>query len=91
MEQYIETDEGKPKSYCATKTVHRTLFEKKFQPFYLEHLSFLISRAGWKVIKLYSHYSFDQERFKINFMLINQKSRQNAKNSIEKWFFQTYE
>ena len=74
MEQYIETDEGKPKSFCATKKAHRTLFEKKF----------LISRAGWKVIKLYSHYSFDQERFKINFMLINQKSRQNAKNSIEK-------
>ena len=87
IEQYNETDEGKPRSYRATKKADVTLFEKKFQPLYLEHLSFLINRAGWKVTKLYSHYSFDEERFKRNFILMNQKSRQNAKNSIEKDFF----
>ena len=50
-------------------------------------MSFLINGAGCKVTNLNSHYSFDQERFKRNFILINQKSRQNAKNSIEKDFF----
>ena len=30
---------------------------------------------------------FEQERFKRNFILMNQKSRQNAKNSTEKDFF----
>ena len=54
-----------------------------FQLLYLEHLSFLIKRAGWKFTKLYSHYSFEQERFKRNFILMNQKSRQNAENSIK--------
>ena len=33
------------------------------------------------------HYSFEQEHFKRNFILINQKSRQNSKNSIEKDIF----
>ena len=54
---------------------------------YVEQLAFVIKRAGRKVTKLYSHYSFRQERFKKNFILMNQKSRQNAKNLIEKDFF----
>ena len=87
MEQYTESGGGKPKSYRATKKAHATLFQKRFKPLYLEHSSFLINRAGWKVTKLYSHYSFEQECFKRNFILMNQKSRQNAKTSIEKDFF----
>ena len=54
---------------------------------YLQHLSFLIKRAGWEVKKIYSHCTFEQERFKKDFILMNQTSRQNAKNSIEKDFF----
>ena len=87
IEQYTESADGKPRSYRSTKKAHATLFKKRFQPLYLEHLSFRINRAGWKVTKLYSHYSFEQERFKRNFILMNQKSRQNAKNSIEKYVF----
>ena len=49
IEQYNETDEGKPRSYRATKKADATLFEKKFQLLSLEHFSFLINRAGWKV------------------------------------------
>ena len=64
MEQYTENGDIKPKSYCSTKTVHATLFQKRFHPLYLEHLSFLINRAGWKVTKLYSQYSFEQVCFK---------------------------
>ena len=58
-----------------------------FFTMYLEHLAFVISRGGWCVTKIYSHFTFEQEAFKKNYILMNQKSRQNAKNSIEKDFF----
>ena len=35
----------------------------------------------------YSYYTLEQARFKRNFVLMNQKSRQNAKNAIEKHLF----
>ena len=54
---------------------------------YVEHLVFLIKKARWQVTKSYSHYTFEQERFKRDFILMNQHSRQNAKNSVEKDFF----
>ena len=46
----------------------------------------LIKRVGWKLTKVYSHITFEQERFKRNFILKNQVTRQNAKNAIEKDF-----
>ena len=63
------------------------MFPKKFIPLYLEDLRFLIKRTGWVVTKLYSHFTFEQEAFKKDFVLMNQKSRQNAKNNIEKDFY----
>ena len=54
---------------------------------YLEHLVFVINRGEWCVTKMYSHFTFEQEAVKKNFILMNQKSRQNAKNYIEKDFF----
>ena len=63
------------------------MFSKKFIPLYLEDLRFLIRRAGWIVTKLYSHFTFEQDCFKKEFVLFNQKSRQNAKNNIEKIFY----
>ena len=63
-----------------------TSFSKNAQPLHLEHLKILIGRAGWKVTKLYVHYMFEQERFKKEFISMNQHSRQTAKNSIEKKF-----
>ena len=52
----------------------------------LEQLSFSVNRAGWHVTKIYSHHTFEQKYFKKNFILINQRSRQNARNFIEKDF-----
>ena len=63
-----------------------TLFPKKYIPLYLEELKFLITRCGWKVTKLYRHFYFEQERFKKDFILMNQKARQESKNSIESNF-----
>ena len=63
------------------------MFPKKFIPLYLEDLRFLIKRASWIVTKLYSHFTFEQDCFKKEFVLSNQKSRQNAKNDIKKFFY----
>ena len=54
---------------------------------YLEDLFFCIKRAGWKVIKIHSHLTFEQERFKQKFIFMNQKSRQQSKNDVEKDFY----
>ena len=87
LELFNKTNDGKLKSYRCTAKSHATMFPKKFIPLYLEDLRFLIKRAGWVVTKLYSHFTFEQDAFKKNFVLMNQKSRQNAKNSIEKDFY----
>ena len=63
------------------------MFPKICIPLYLEDLRFLIKRAGWIVTKLYSHFTFEQDAFKKEFVLMNQKLRQNAKNDIEKNFY----
>ena len=81
------TSEGKPKTYRCTAKSHATMFPKKFILLYLEDLRFLIKRGGWCVTKLYSHLTFEQAAFKKEFVLMNQTSRQNGKNNIEKDFF----
>ena len=53
---------------------------------YLEEIKFAVLRCGWKVTKLYKHYYFDQERFKRNFILMNQKARQEASDKVESDF-----
>ena len=70
-----------------TAKLHATMFPKKFIPLYLEDLRFLIKRTGWVMTKLYSHFTFEQDAFKKDFVLMIQKSRQNAKNGIEKDFY----
>ena len=54
---------------------------------YLEHLAFVIVKAGCKVTKIHSHLRFEQKPFKKIFVLMNQKSRQNSQNIIEKDFY----
>ena len=46
----------------------------------------MVLRCGWKVTKLYKHFYFDQERFKRNFILMNQKARQEAGDKVESDF-----
>ena len=86
-ELFSETTELNPKSYRTTKKSQATLLSKKFIPLYLEHLKFLISRCFWKVTKLYSNFTFKRSRFKKDFILLNQRSRQTAKNATEKDFY----
>ena len=86
LELFDKTND-KPKSYRCTAKSHATMFPKKYIPLYLEDLRFLIKRAGWIVTKLYSHFTFEQDTFKKEFVLMNQRFRQNAKNDIEKNFY----
>ena len=87
LELFAETDKEKAKSYRVTAKSHATLFPKKCIPLYIEDLQFLIKRAGWVVTKLYSHFTFEQDTIKKDFVLMNQYARQNAKNDIEKNFY----
>ena len=59
----------------------------KFILLYPENLKFLISWCEWKVTKLYSHFTSEQSRFKREFISMNEKSRQTAKNVVEKDFY----
>ena len=77
LELFDTTDNGKQKSYRCTAKSHATMFPKKCIPLYTEDLRFLIKRAGWIVTKLYSHFTFEQNAFKKDFVLMNQYSRQN--------------
>ena len=87
LELFSKNQQDKPKSYVCTAKSHATLLPKTCIPLYIEDLRFLIKRAGWKVTKLYSQFTFEQDSFKRDFVLMNQKSRQNAKNNIEKDFY----
>ena len=85
LEQYKEGDSDNSITYRATKKSYSTMLKKKI-PMYLEHLALVIKRAGWKVTKIHAHLTFEQKRFKNKFILMNQKSRQESKNIIEKDF-----
>ena len=74
LEQFVSGEKG-PKSYRTSAKAHENLFKKYFLPMYLEDLVFCIKRAGWKGTKIHSHLTFEQSRFKRNFILMNQKSR----------------
>ena len=43
---------------------HATLNKKIFVNLYAEDLYFLTTSAGWKVNKIYNHYTFKQDTFK---------------------------
>ena len=86
LEQFVMGEKG-PSSYKKSAKAHANLFKKLFLPMYLEDLAFCIKRAGWKVTKIHAHLTFEQSRFKRNFILMNQKSRQLSKNDLEKDFF----
>ena len=86
LELYSEDIRGNPKNYKVSAKAHSNLLPKIFVPLYLEEIKFAVLRCGWKVTKLYKHYYFDQERFKQNFILMNQKARQEAGDKVESDF-----
>ena len=61
--------------------------KKIFVNLYAEDLYFLTKRAGWKVTKIYDHYTFKQDTFKRDFVVMNQNARKIAKTKVEKDFY----
>ena len=86
LELYSEDKNGNPNKYKVSAKAHANLFLKKCIPLYLEEIKFAVLRCGWKITKLYQHFYFDQERFKKNFILMNQKARQEASDKVESDF-----
>ena len=86
LELYSEDKNGNPNKYKVSAKAHANLFPKKCIPLYLEEIKFAVLRCGWKVTKLYQHFYFDQERCKKNFILMNQKARQEAPDKVESDF-----
>ena len=68
----------------ASAKTHATLEEKKIIPLYAEHIHFLVKRAGWLVTKIYQDFTFAQSKYKKDFVITNQKSRQKATTDAEK-------
>ena len=51
--------------------------KKYFIPLYADHTHFLIKRCGCLVTKIYAHHTFEQSKFKKEFVIMNQVSREN--------------
>ena len=64
--------------YAATEKTHATLDPNKCFPMFIDYIHFLTKTAGWTVTKVHHYYTFEQEPFKKDYILGNQKSRQEA-------------
>ena len=60
------------------------MFPKKVYSTLFGRFKFSNQRYCCSVTKIYTHYKFEQARFKRDCVLMNQKSRQNAKNAPRK-------
>ena len=47
----------------------------------------MITRAGWLITHIHEHYTFEKSKFKKEFVIRNQKSRQKSTSSVERDFF----
>ena len=61
--------------------------EKQIILLYAEHLHFLVTKASLLVTKIYEQYTFEGSKFKRDFVIMNQNSRQKATSSVEKDFY----
>ena len=74
-------------SFPYNSKTHSTRKRKNFIPLYAEHFHFLLTRVGWLVTYIYAHFTFEQSKFKKDFVVMNQKARQAATSSVEKDFY----
>ena len=64
--------------YKGTEKTHATLCPKKRFPMYIDHIHFLTEKSEWKVTKVHLYYTFEYEPFKIEYILGNQRTRQET-------------
>ena len=53
-------------------------------PLHTGHLHLLLTRCGWRMIKTRAHYTFEQCKFKKDFVVMDQVSCQNGQTDVEK-------
>ena len=80
-------DKDKFASLPFNSKTHATLNKKIFVNLYAEDIYLLSTQAGWKVSKIYDHYTFKQDTFKKDFAFMNQNARKTGKTKIEKNFY----
>ena len=80
-------DKGVINSYKNTAKTHATTDKKIAIQFYAEHFHLLISRCGWRVTKIRAHYTLEQSKYKKEFIAMNEVSRENSQNDVEKDFY----
>ena len=73
--------------YQFNSRTQTTLNKKILVKLYEEDIYFLSTCAGWKVTKIYDHYTFKQDTFKKDFVVMNQNARKTAKTKVEKDFY----
>ena len=64
--------------FKSSEKINATLLAKKRHPMFIDHIHFLITRGCWKVSKLHECDTFEQEPYKKEYILENQKARQAA-------------
>ena len=74
-------------NFKSNAKTHSTIDDKKFIPLYAEHIHFSVTRAEWLVTKIYQHFTFEQSKFKQDFVVMNQKARQKATSPVERDFY----
>ena len=65
-------DRERINSFKTAAKTHATMDGKITIPIYAEHFHFLLLRCGWRVIKIRGHYTFQQNKFKRDFVIMNQ-------------------
>ena len=70
-----------------TSKTHATLRKKIFMLLYAEDLYFLTIKLAWTVTKIYEHYTYKQDTFKKNFVMMNLDARKAAETKLEKDFY----
>ena len=79
-------DKGTINSCKTTAKTHATMDKKITIVLYAEHFHLLMTRCGWRVWNVRAHYTFEQSKFKKDFVIMNQVSRQQAKTDVESDF-----
>ena len=85
-------DEEKEKinSFPYNSKTHSKLKEKSLLLFMPKTFDFLITRVEWLVTYIYAHYTFEQSKFKREFIIMNQKVKQVASTKVEKKIFTSF-
>ena len=82
-----ENDKDEIASLPFNSKTHATLNNKIFANLYGEDLYFLTTHAGWKVTKIYEHYTYKRDTLKKDFVVMNQNARKTAKIKFKKDFY----